>query len=475
MQLSPPAVARQRQLAIAVLALLGASAAHAGSPEPVVPPGSDRPAGGRGEDDAASRPQAYPPATIDTGLLYYQENDGRVSTGEAVVSVRQPLHGDTAFGLKLLLDAVTGGTPNGAIPSRQVQTFATPSATTLSPPSTPVQTTTSASGGSLLCGSHGSAKLYTVAPGQLPLDKSFCDQRIALSGDYGTPLGAQGRVSLGAALSHENDFMSASVNAAFAQDFDSRNTTLSAGVNLEHDAVNPIGGAPVPLSDYARFQKQGNKSRQVGDLLLGVTQIVSRRWIAQFNLSLDRSSGYENDPYKIVTVVDTAGNLGSPLAYFYESRPGQRLRKALYWDNKVSLDHDVVQASYRYMTDDWGVRSHTLEMHYRWTLAGEGSYLEPHLRAYRQSAASFYRLYHLQGDPLGGDVSADPRLARFDAQTIGLKFGTPLWSGSEFGFRVERYVQRPAAPGSLPAGLQGLDLNPALSAWIVQAGMRFQF
>jgi len=427
---------------------------------------------------------AAPPASeagqtlqLDSGLLWYQENNNRIRDLEAIVSVRQSLSEDSAWSARLLVDTVCGGSPIGALPSKASQSFVTPTATSLNPP-VATQTTTSASGGGdggglSLCSNPVQNQKYTTAPGDLPIDQSFHDQRVALSGGFETAVGRQDRVNAGLALSHELDFFSTSVNALWSHDMNQRNTTLALGMNIESDRVSPVGGAPVPGSLYGDFRKTANQSKTLQDLLVGVTQVVSRRWITQGNVSLERSSGYETDPYKIITEVDTQGYDAAGL-YRYESRPGSRRRYALYWDNKYAFDQDVLQVSYRHAADSWGIRSDTLEAHYRLAL-GERSYLEPHLRAYHQTAADFYRLYLVQGAPAVDYASADPRLGGFTGQTLGIKYGMTMGESGELSLRLERYVQRGTVTGSSLPGLQGLDLYPGMNALLVQLGLRASF
>ena len=313
MQLKKPAGAnRRRQPTLAALTLIGGGA-HAQSSATY-----------EGADTAR-------PLQFDSGLLYYQESDNRIKDVEAIVAVRQPLSEDSAWNLHFTLDAVCGGSPIGAIPSKVAQSFVTPNATSLNPPVVVTQTTTSASGGGgggldnlggSLCTNPVQNQKYTVAPGALPIDQSFHDQRVALSGGYETALGTRNKLSVGAAVSHELDFFSGSVNALLSRDFNNRNTTVAAGLNVETDTISPVGGAPVPGSLYGDFQKRGNENKNVQDVLLGVTQVVTRRWITQGNVSVEHSSGYETDPYKIVTEVDAQGNDAAGV-YMYESRPGR--------------------------------------------------------------------------------------------------------------------------------------------------------
>ena len=110
------------------------------------------------------------------------------------------------------------------------------------------------------------------------------------------------------------------------------------------------------------------------DLLLGVTQILDRDTLFQFNHGVGSSSGYANDPCKFVSVVDAAS--GETVDYLYEERPDSRFRQTLFGRVKYNLTGDVADVSYRYLNDDWDVSSHTLEMTYRFNLH-DGMFLEP--------------------------------------------------------------------------------------------------
>ena len=118
-----------------------------------------------------------------------------------------------------------------------------------------------------------------------------------------------------------------------------------------------------------------------------------------------------------------AGPAGSGLSlYLFESRPETRDKQSLYGLIKRDFDGDVLEASYRYMTDDWGVDSHTVELRYRWSFGTE-RYLQPHVRFYQQTAADFYRTVLFDGAPLPTFATADHRLGEFDGLTVGVKYG----------------------------------------------------
>jgi hypothetical protein len=120
------------------------------------------------------------------------------------------------------------------------------------------------------------------------------------------------------------------------------------------------------------------------------------------------------------------------------------------------------------------VDSHTLEGRFRFPL-GESSYLEPHLRYYTQSAASFYRYSLAEGAPLPGFASADARLADLDAYTVGVKYARQTPGGNEWSTRLEFYHQTSKPPGEVLIGNQpGNTQMPAFDAVILQFNYHFR-
>ena len=389
--------------------------------------------------------------SVDSALAYYHE-DGRIQAVEPVVDVSKIFADGQSVTLNVTFDALSGASPNGALTSHTAQTFASPS---------------------------GKAKhQYTTAPGQLPVDPDYKDDRIAVGGNWTVPFTHVDQVSVGGKLSAEDDFISGTLSASIAHDFNEKNTTLSFGIDGEFDSIHPIGDAPVPGSDYALAKKQtGGKTKDGIGALLGVTQVMTRNWLSELNISIDRFHGYLNDPYKFTSIIDSAGGT---TGYEYESRPDQRTRKSAYWENRVGWSSQISTAlSLRYMSDDWGVRSDTAQLHVRWTLSNRDRYIEPTIRWYRQTAADFYMPFILNSQmPATGYESSDSRLGEFHALTYGVKYAQKLPGlggrpDSEISVRATYYQQTFVNRVPVPAGLQGLDLYPGLKAVLVQIGWRF--
>ncbi len=399
--------------------------------------------------------------SFDTALLYYGESEDRVTDASAAISARRDFDDERILGLTVTADTLTGASPSGAVASGSAQTFTSPSG----------------------------LAVYTTPAEEIPLDDTFLDTRYALNVNWTQPLARLYSFSGGLGFSTEYDYTHLGAQFSLARDFNKRNTTVSIGAAWSQDDLDPVGGAPLPLSQMLdvgdHTNKLGDDSKDVLDLLLGVTQTLGRNTVLRVNYSFSQSDGYLNDPYKFLSVVDPL--TGEPIArapapgfagpsgvYRYESRPDTRAKHSLYTEVKHAFGQPVLRAAYRFMTDDWSIDSHTLETALRWPI-GAASFIEPHLRYYTQSEAEFYRLALLDGQPLPEFASADYRLGNFDAVTVGLKFGHRMTSGSEWSTRLEYYMQSGEAPSEQVIGNQrGRELYPDMDAVIVQFSYRFK-
>lgn len=410
--------------------------------------------------------------SFDSAILYYNETD-RVTAIEPVFTARRELADDGLLDLKLVFDSLTGASANGAMPSSQPQTFTRPSG-------------------------NG---FYTTPVGETPLDDTFHDTRGQVSANWLTSINTDWKMTLGGNVSSEYDFQSVAASALLARDFNKRNTTLSLGLSFESDSMDPVGGVPTPLMrmidggstgavetipntpgvdvddvDY----RDSTESKTVTDFLVGLTQVIDRETIVQLNYNYSISDGYLTDPYKLVSVLDTTAgaNYGNPLYHIYEYRPDSRSRHTIYAGGKRWFGGNILNASYRFMTDDWGMDSHTVDVRYRWQFDAR-QYIEPHLRWYSQSAADFYRRGLLDSDVIPAEVSADYRIGEMTATTVGAQYGYAFSENSEFRVRLEYYSQdsNAADTGSNVAigSQQGFDLYPTVDATIVQFSYSFKF
>ena len=388
---------------------------------------------------------------VESTVLIYSEQD-RVSAAESSVSYSHELDENQSLKLKLTFDALTGASPNGAAPSKDIQTFTRPSG----------------------------QGVYTTNAGDIPLDDTFKDTRFALSGSYARKLGRLNNVFVGGHFSGEHDYTSMGVNGGISRDFNQRNTTVSLSVSFSSDKIKPEGGVPIPFSSLPMPGETLNRlgpddTKKVYDLLLGVTQTIDHTTLMRVNYSYSRSTGYLSDPYKIVSIVqdESSPDPGEPVDYIYESRPDKRNKQSVYSQIRKYIGGSTVDLSYRYYWDDWGLNSHTVNLFYNFSLKN-GHSLEPHIRWYHQSASDYYVPSLIENQTMPDFASADYRIGKMSALTLGMQYMIPINNGNELKFMFEYYTQYgdSSPPGTIGSQLN-YDMFPTLNAFMVRFGYNF--
>jgi hypothetical protein len=218
--------------------------------------------------------------------------------------------------------------------------------------------------------------------------------------------------------------------------------------------------------------KGGDKSKTVTSAVAGLTQAMTRRWLLQLNYSWGEASGYQTDPYRVISVVDPTS--GAPTQYLYESRPSQRIRQSVFVGNKIALGPTFFDLSGRLYRDSWGIDSYTVEASDRIPLGR--FYIEPSARYYHQTKADFFHDFLVSDRPLPAAASSDSRLGEFSAVTEGLRLGYQFGERKELYLLVENYKQTGPAHSDPPIGdLAKEDLFSGVSANSVMAGYSFAF
>lgn len=361
---------------------------------------------------------------IDSSYLNYTESDDRVTVHKLIVGVKGNVSTKDSVNLQLVYDTMSGATPTGLVYD----------------PSADLDTVSGVSGGSF---SGGGGSGGTLA--------EFDDTRLAAKMDWTHQYTRTMGATYGSAISVENDYQSAGLSVNFNKDTDSRLTTFTAGLAGTFDTISRTGGkTPLPLSNTDEDESDimvDAATRHTYEALVGFSRILNVRTIAQFNMTLGMSAGYHTDPYKLVSVADPDTLLPRGPA-LYESRPEERERRTLYGKVAHQLESgNIMHLSFRHYEDDWEVVSETLEARYHKKLS-RGSYIEPNLRWYTQSAAYFYthfldsNIYDSEDpDTLPEFVSADYRLDAMDSITIGVKYGRPMFTGGKLRVRAAYVAQ----------------------------------
>jgi hypothetical protein len=226
--------------------------------------------------------------------------------------------------------------------------------------------------------------------------------------------------TIGASYSAEADYVSRGLSVAGTLSTEDKNTTWNAGLNVLHDTIDPSN------------QIVSNERKNVLDLSLGWTQVLSTHDLAQLLFGYSRGRGYFSDPYKV-----------------FDQRPRTRNHGTLLlrWNHHLESSGGTSRLSYRYYQDSFAIHAHTLTAEYVQPLAG-GWTLTPQLRLYSQSAADFYVEHDISSDPFPTNPPAtasyyteEQRLAAYGARTLGLTVSKKLglWS---VDLRGQHYEQR---------------------------------
>jgi hypothetical protein len=369
---------------------------------------------------ARADPAASPGWQLDaTGLIYSERQ--RTSVVEPVGRITRFFQDGQTLSAQLAIDAITGASPTGAMPSSQVQTVTSASGTT---------------------STHGAD--------QVPTHK-FSDLRGAADLEWGRPVGSLFNATTGLHFSREKDYQSVGVNETFSLDVLHRLATVTVGGGVDRDQVFPVGGTPVPLAEGTLTLRGARNLKRATTGLVGLSRVLSRRWLAGINFTRTRESGYLTEPYKVISLMDpTTANL---LGQLTESRPSSRDRRAVLASSVYHLTENILYFEYRYYWDDWGLRSHTADASYRVELPG-GRHVLPHVRLYTQTAAEFYRPALDPNVPLPAYASADYRLGPINGVTFGGTYGFHL-GGSPGEWSVRAEYMRQWGRGPHPGGDDG--------------------
>lgn len=388
--------------------------------------------------------------SLDATLLVYGEQN-RTKVTEPTARITRLFADGQELSAQLGLDVITGASPSGALPTGVT-------------PTGPPQTYTTPSG-----------NVVTVPPppaGQIPLSP-FKDTRVALDASWVRPLGLL-TTTIGGHASREKDYQSLGGNAKASLDLMHRLTTLTLGGSLDHDSVFPRGGTPVGLSAGGLPLSPRHNPKRVASGMVGISRIITRRWMVSVAGTRMWERGYLTEPYKILSVLDPT--TGHTIGSLTENRPGTRNRTDVLGSSVYHLTKDIVYLSYRYYRDDWNVRSHTIDVKVRHPLE-QGAYVEPHLRFYTQTAASFYRFGFVEGDSIPAYASSDQRLGALRSVTVGATVGfhLPDYPG-DWTVRAE-YIGEfgNGHPNSVVGVQRQYDLFPTLSIGTLVIGYSITF
>ncbi len=264
---------------------------------------------------------------------------------------------------------------------------------------------------------------------------------------------SSGTLSFGTGYSKESDYLSRSCSLQGSLSTEDKNTTFTLGGSMNNDDINPV------IPPYGAFKKK------VYSGIIGITRVLTKNDIVQLNLGYSNGNGDFSDPYKV-----------------NDNRPTERNNTTILirGNHHFEWSDGTAKLSYRYYSDTFGIRAHTLEGEYVQPLS-HGWTVTPLLRLYSQSEADFYVAVGAveKADPTqptpppAGAVyySEDQRMSAFGAITLGLKVSKQLTRDWLVDLKYEEYEQRSnwslngnGDPGLAPFGARS-----------IQAGLSMKF
>ncbi len=247
-------------------------------------------------------------------------------------------------------------------------------------------------------------------------------------------------VTLAVGASKEPDYATRSLSLDIAQETFGGMTTVNLGFTRAADEVGKVGDP-------------GFKDRATHwQYRVGVTQILTPKWLASVNLEAVSDTGFLGNTYRVARVFG---------ATVPERHPRTRSSRAIKLRAIGDLGtRDAVRAEYRYFWDTWDIKAHTLEAGYSRYL-GESFLADAFVRYYTQGAALFYsdnaqnetayvsrnrQLSEFNNVVLGGKLSFDwkKQPGRYDLKAhagvelynLNYKNFTDLRSGSAYSLRA---------------------------------------
>lgn len=206
--------------------------------------------------------------------------------------------------------------------------------------------------------------------------------------------------------SRENDYQSFSPAVGGSWDFGERNTTISWGASWFFDKMTP----------YGAWALLGGGTKRVQSYNLGLSQTLTPLSLAGLTATFTRTSGYIGHPYNPVSTVDS----GLIAEYLPDRKDALALAAQFIQGFHLGEQLGSLNSEYRWYTDSWNLRSHTLTVRWSQHLT-DASVVRLQARVYTQTGAAFARATN-QGSELYR--TADIRFHPFNSYLLGAKFGS---------------------------------------------------
>lgn len=215
----------------------------------------------------------------------------------------------------------------------------------------------------------------------------------------------------------------------FGADYVVRDTTIRLGLSNSDEPDYKVGGYSLDITQevfggmttvamgYSRSTDKVLKHNSPEfeerarhwQYRLGITQILTPRWLASVNFEAISDDGYLGSPYRVARVFG---------ATVPERNPRTRTSRAIRFGAVGDIgERRAIHADYRYFWDTWDIKAHTLEGGYS-RYFGDRWLADGFVRYYKQSAALFYADNATSESQY---LSRNRQLATYDTIGVGAK------------------------------------------------------
>jgi hypothetical protein len=219
--------------------------------------------------------------------------------------------------------------------------------------------------------------------------------------------------SAGVITSNEPDYKANTAFASVSQDMFGDLTTVSMGFRRGWDQIyRDIKDSDGQIINDPTFHQRADHRGYT----LGISQILTRNMIANFNYELGTDQGYLANPYRKIRYLSPGQGEGFTLAD--QVYPNTRTTNSASISVKDYLSwRAAITGEYRYFTDTWGIVANTFELDY--TQPWHNYTFDASVRYYKQNAADFYSDMFPRAD-YQNFMARDRELAAFTDWTFGL-------------------------------------------------------
>jgi len=255
--------------------------------------------------------------------------------------------------------------------------------------------------------------------------------------------------------SEEHDYISFGGALNYALALNDKNTTLTMGWSHNTDSVR---------DDLMVWER-----KETDDLFVGVVQLLSPKSYVTANFTYGNEYGYLSDPYRgVMAGTNFFQTNPSDAALIPERRPRHRGRQVVYlsWTQFVTPLNGSVDCAYRFFHDSSGITAHTMDLAWHQKI-GRHLVISPSFRYYVQGAAYYYYVLVPDFAKLPAAYSSDYRLSQLQSFSYGISATWRVQKHVSLDFSYLRYIME---------GLDGVTSQSAYpAANVFNAGFRLWF